>query len=101
MDAEITGDAASGYALSGRLTYATVPALYDRAELEFADTTSLDLGNVERIDSAGLALLMEWTCAAKGQHKELVLTNIPESLKSMIDVGGLEDVFSMPRNPSG
>jgi hypothetical protein len=44
---------------------------------------------------------MEWTCAAKVQNKELVLSNIPDSLDSMIDVGGLQEVFSISRGKPG
>ena len=91
----LEGDADSGYGLIGNLTYETVPRLSEQASLEYAKSTTLSLRKVERIDSAGLALLIEWSCLARKQDKQLVLKDIPASLRSMIDVGGLEEVLSV------
>ncbi|MDJ0955348.1 MAG: STAS domain-containing protein [Arenicellales bacterium] len=91
----LEGDADSGYDLSGNLTYETVPKLFGQITLDFSKSTSLSLRNVERIDSAGLALLIEWSCLARKQNKQLVLKDLPASLRSMIDVGGLEEVLSV------
>ena len=49
--------------LSGDLTFATVTGLYDRMNHLSASNGmpgSIDLANTGRIDSAGLALLLEW-----------------------------------------
>lgn len=89
----IEGDAAGGYSLSGELTYSTVPTVFDQGIL-FANETRLNLRNVDRIDSAGLALLVEWTCAARREGKVLVLEQMPESLKSLIAVSGLREVLT-------
>ena len=91
----LEGDADSGYDLIGSLTYETVPKLFGQITLEYTKSTSLSLRKVERIDSAGLALLIEWSCLAKKQNRQLVLKDIPVSLRSMIDVGGLEEVLSV------
>ena len=90
---KIEGCAADGYHLSGDLTYKTVPAVFDQ-EIEFTEQTRLDLSDVARIDSAGLALLVEWTCVARRQNKKLVLEQIPESLRSLIEVSGLREVLT-------
>ena len=91
----LEGDADSGYDLIGSLTYETVPKLFGQITLEYTKSTSLSLRKVKRIDSAGLALLIEWSCLAKKQNRQLVLKDIPVSLRSMIDVGGLEEVLSV------
>ena len=49
--------------LSGDLTFATVTALFARMEAIARSggmPSAIDLGAVEQIDSAGLALLLEW-----------------------------------------
>jgi anti-anti-sigma factor len=89
----IEGDAATGYRLSGEMTYSTVPALVEKP-IQFADTTKVSLRDVVRIDSAGLALLVEWTCLARGEGKTLVLEQVPESLRSLIEVSGLREVLA-------
>ena len=91
----LDGDTNNGYSLNGKLTYETVPKLFEQIAPEYVEATSLSLRNVERIDSAGLALLIEWSCAARKQNKQLVLKDIPVSLRAMIDVGGLEEVLSV------
>lgn len=95
MNTQIKGDASAGYDIQGDLTYDTVPELFRRGGLEFADTTHLDLASVEHVDSAGLALLVEWSCAASRKGKCLVLTNTPASLESLIQVSGLKEVLSV------
>lgn len=95
MNSQLRGNADSGYELHGSLTYDTVPELFRLGELQLADSTSLNLEFVERIDSAGVALLIEWSCAAKRNSKTLTLKNIPGSLTSLIDVSDLEDILSV------
>lgn len=92
---ELKGDADTGYGLVGNLTYETVPKLFGRVTLQYAQSTSLSLHEVDRIDSAGLALLVEWSCSARRQNKELVLKDVPRSLKSLIQVSGLREVLSV------
>lgn len=94
MALQIEGDAESGYSLHGNLTYATVPGIFVQ-DLRLAGETRINLARVERIDSAGLALLVEWTCAARRQDKRVILEHIPNSLKSLIDVSGLQEVLSV------
>ena len=93
MVVEIEAAETGKYRLSGELTYRTGPAAFER-KLEFAEETRLDLSDVVRIDSAGLALLVEWTCVARRQNKKLVLEQIPESLRSLIEVSGLREVLT-------
>jgi len=90
---QIEGDPTTGYSVIGDLTYRTVPAAFGQ-QLQFASETRMNLQNVERIDSAGLALLVDWVCAARNQGKILVLEQIPDSLKSLIEVSGLTEVLT-------
>jgi len=94
MTLQIEGDAQSGYSMRGNLTYETVPELFGK-NLQFAAETRIDLDKMERIDSAGLALLVEWSCEARRRNGCVILEHIPDSLKLLIDVSNLRDVLSI------
>ena len=92
---ELKGDADAGYDIVGNLTYETVPKLFRQNTLVYSKSTSLSLRDVIRVDSAGLALLVEWSCSARRQGKELILKDVPMPLKSLIEVSGLQEVLSV------
>ncbi|MDH3639075.1 MAG: STAS domain-containing protein, partial [Gammaproteobacteria bacterium] len=49
---------------------------------------------VARVDSAGLALLLEWLRTSHRSNCRLRFTNIPEQLNSLMEVTGLDDVIA-------
>ena len=57
-------------ALTGELSFASVPAALDQADALIADG-QIDLSGVTRTDSAGLALLLELTRRARVNGKQL------------------------------
>jgi len=79
----------TGYRLSGRLTFATVPELA-RAP---APTGEVDLGGVTRADSAGLALLLDWLAAAHGGGSPLHYHHLPPQLAAIARVSGIAEVL--------
>jgi len=52
----------------------------------------LDLGGVSRSNSAGIALLLGWLRTAGEAGKSLRLENLPESLRSLAHLAGLDAV---------
>lgn len=58
----------------------------------------LDFSGVERVDSVGLALLIEWVREVKKQHKEIKFFNIPEQLCAIARVSSLELVLPLFRS---
>lgn len=69
--------------LGGRLTFETCTRLYHSMEkqLESGETVKqIDLSTVSEVDSAGLALLLEWQAVSKLSGNSLVLTSAPDSL---------------------
>lgn len=79
----------------GPLTFATVPGLFIESNSiikSASETITIDLQDVSRTDSAGLALLVEWLRAA-GSHARFV--NIPAQLRRLIDVSGLARAFGI------
>lgn len=87
--------------LQGELSFATVPGLLAQHDDLFAEQPSvtIDLHNVERSDSAGVALLVEWMNQAWQQQRELRFLNIPEQMLSIARVSGLDHILPFSRDP--
>jgi phospholipid transport system transporter-binding protein len=67
--------------VSGDLTLDNVARLYqDSRKLLPGKVRTVDLGSVSRIDSAGLALLLEWQSAARQRGAELSFSGAPDDL---------------------
>lgn len=83
------------HTVNGALTLETVPLLYRNSAGWFAGTSELvlDLAQVERADSAGLALLIEWLRRAEAQKCSLRFTNIPAPVQTLIRINGLQDAL--------
>ncbi len=84
-----------GWLVSGRLDFSTAgQALDDEligAALQ-ADTV-IDLSGVEYIDSAGLAVLLEWLRRARERGVKLRFSNIPEEILPYARVCGVEPLL--------
>jgi phospholipid transport system transporter-binding protein len=82
----------------GDLSFATVPALRGRLDINSADRSriSIDLAGVTRSDSAGLALLIEWLRESERQGKTITFLNMPAQMRSIARVCGLAGIL-----PSG
>jgi phospholipid transport system transporter-binding protein len=82
-------------AVVGALTFETVPDLYQSSANWFqgAGELILDLTQVERTDSAGLALLIEWLRRAKAANLILRFANIPTQVQTLIRINGLQDAL--------
>lgn len=83
------------HAVSGPLTFDSVPALYAASRAWFAgkDAMTIDLADVSTADSAGLALLIEWLRAARKTGAPLQFSNIPSQMLELIRVNGLQDTL--------
>ena len=79
-------------AVSGALTFDTVPGLYSGSKDWFVAGSELviDLAQVARADSAGLALMLEWVKRARTAGCRLRLINIPSQVQTLIRVNGLQ-----------
>lgn len=72
-----------GVKLGGRLTFPTCPALFGELQ-RHGDAVRVDgpvdLSAVEQVDSAGLALLLEWQARQKTAGQNLTFVNAPPGL---------------------
>jgi phospholipid transport system transporter-binding protein len=86
---------AGHYRVSGELGFATVPTIWEqsRARLDDGDSAEIDLGGVTNVDSAGLALLIEWIRLARSRDKRLVFLRVPEKLTALARISELDGFF--------
>ncbi len=72
--------------LSGDMTFGSVRSLSEQAESLLgpgSDIRQINLAQVKKVDSAGLALLLEWQAAAKRNNASLTITDAPDDLLSL------------------
>ena len=83
------------FSVRGPLTFGTVMQLCKLPQAWDAgrDAVTVDLAEVPRADSAGLALLLEWLRAAQAQGRALHLVNVPTRLRDLMRVTNLADLF--------
>ena len=89
------------YEISGLLTFATVPALLKQSSEWLTSgerVITVDLKLVSRADSAGLALMIEWSRLARARQLQLSFANIPTQLATLIRISGLQDLFPTESN---
>ena len=87
-------------AISGELTFASVPALWKRCCSSFSERTELeiDLSDIQRADSAGLALLVECVRQARQTGKSIRFFNIPSQMLAIARVSSLDQILPLHRD---
>ena len=85
------------FELSGDLSFQTVPALSGRLHQLLNNKTSLviNLAGVQRSDSAGVALLVDWLRQAQQQQVDLQYSEMPEQMRSIASVGRLDEILPL------
>jgi len=94
--AELRMTNSSSACLSGDLLNSTVTAVVEPGKHLLAkagDCWTLDMSGVERVSSAGVALILEWLRAANSQNTSLKIQNLPDHMKPIIDISDLQPVF--------
>lgn len=81
---ELSGDV--GFGDAARLLAAGDAAFRGEPAVE------VDLARVARVDSAGLALLLEWSMSARDAGRKIVYQNVPGSVVSL---AGMSDVAAL------
>ena len=77
--------------LSGPVTLSNVSSLLDEGRRHLAEGVhTVDLGEVSEMDSALLALLLAWLRDAKARDKPVVFANLPESLRTIAKLYGVD-----------
>ena len=97
---EVAADGAAS--LTGPLTFATVARLFGeiaQALPKAAPGGRIDLAGVGAIDSAGLALLLEWQSRARARGGQLALDNAPAGLLSLARLCEADDLLNLSGRP--
>ena len=81
--------------ISGELSFSTVSGALSESSLLFNGESEMivDLKDVTHVDSAGIALLIEWLGMANHQTKKLEYRNVPEQMLAIAKISGLEGVL--------
>ncbi len=82
------------FELSGDIGFDDAARLLAEGDAAFGGLkqAELDLAGVARVDSAGLALLLEWSLAAHSAGQSLRYQNIPPAIASL---AGISDVAEL------
>jgi phospholipid transport system transporter-binding protein len=91
----ITSRGEGRYALTGELTFGTVPELWRSSTDTFSNDTAvrLDLAGISRVDSAGIAMLIELTRLVRNRGGKISLEHAPPQLLAIATVSGLDEVL--------
>ncbi len=76
----------SAFRVSGVLDFSTVPDVWVASQpllRQAGSSTSIDLGGVSQVDSAGLALVLEWVALAGEAGQKLRILGAPEKLLAL------------------
>lgn len=87
------------FRLRGLLDFPSVPGLLESGRRVFpaSGPVRLDLGGLDGVNSAGLALLLEWHDEFRRSGRQLNLINIPATLVNIARVSELESVLTLPQ----
>ena len=90
------------YAIEGELNNQTVPNVsQELLKLISAvkdKNLTVDLGQVSRSDSAGVALLVEVMQQAKQANLKLQFSNLPSQMRDIAGLSGLMDIFPISQS---
>lgn len=82
--------------VSGALTFATVNQIWEQSQSIFnraQKQLNFDLQAVTQSDSAGVALLLAWARTARTYKKEIIFLSLPDQMRAIAKVGGLENIL--------
>lgn len=98
-DARLEAVAAGRLKLVGELSFRSVPELLETSleMIREVPEITVDLADVERSDSAGVALLVEWMREVRRQGKSITYLNIPSQMLAIARVSSLDTVLPLFR----
>ncbi len=89
-----TGDAGI-FSLNGRLDFFSVKLLNEKALVQFNEykTIKVDLSGINYVNSAGLALLLEWKRWALQSDRKIEIIHIPEKLINIARICEVDSIL--------
>jgi phospholipid transport system transporter-binding protein len=85
------------FTLAGEIGFEDAGRLLAEGDAAFAGLASaeVDLANVERFDSAGLALLLEWSLAAREAGRTVRYRNLPSAASTLAGISDVTELLSL------
>jgi phospholipid transport system transporter-binding protein len=82
--------------LSGPVTLSNVARLLEEGRQHIAEAVeTVDLAEVSEMDSALLALLLAWLREAKARGRSLKFANLPEALRTIARLYGVDALLAV------
>lgn len=95
-ESRLTRDLTGGWELSGDLTFDSVAEVLGGSRGMFKSggrDLVVDLSAVTRMDSAGLALMLEWLRMARQHRVSIRFCNIPARIQNLAAACGVDRIF--------
>ena len=91
------------FALRGVMSFANAESILQASEEPFAARSSieLDLGAVTDADSAGLALMLEWTALLRSRGGEIRFAAVPKSLLAIAKTTEVNELLQLNQSAAG
>jgi len=88
-------------ALTGALSFETIPKVLEEsatyaARADLPDRLTIDFAGITGVDSAAVALLLEWRRQAAARGKQLAFVNLPPNLLALAGLYGVADLIEKP-----
>ena len=85
-------------ALTGELSFETIPQVLEEsatyvARTDLPDRLTIDFAGITGVDSAAVALLLDWRRMAAKRGKTLVFVNLPANLLALADLYGVAELI--------
>jgi len=95
-DFELIDQGGGQFALTGDMSFQTAERILRASEEPFEQHTSIevDLSGVEKADSAGLALLLEWVTWANHTVREIRYSGMPERVLAIARTTEVESLLN-------
>ena len=92
---ELVDEGEGRFALRGAMSFATANDILRKSEGLFGRHAALeiDLAGVEKADSAGLALIIEWKSQAANREAAIRFNNVPGYLLAIARTTGVQDLI--------
>lgn len=86
------------FELSGEVCFDDAARLLAAGDAAFGSlqVAEVDLSGISRADSAGLALLLEWSVSAQAAGRSLRYRNIPSAIASLAVISDVAELLSPP-----
>jgi len=83
--------------VQGAVTIDNVVMLTQRGIALFGDQPlTIDLDKVTEVDSTIVSMLLEWLRATRKNNQALHVINMPDSLKSLVQLYGITELIPLP-----